>query len=217
MSRLVTLPERRSFELSGWASVDPTAPDDALDRLAGDTRRGRGADAQLEPLRGRPGEPRVVRLRRRPRHVVGGRPPAEAHPWIEWRTPQTVRLGRIRLLPGGPEHATPSRVRLSAASGSRDAAVVEGTAVTLPVGRDGVVEPPPSCSAGARFRLTVVATRPAREPQRRLRSVAIGEIEGAGVAAGGTSGRASRGRARHRGRASTAAAARSRWRAFPRG
>ena len=31
IERRVTLPEARTFELSGWASVDPAAPDDALD------------------------------------------------------------------------------------------------------------------------------------------------------------------------------------------
>jgi arabinofuranan 3-O-arabinosyltransferase len=185
LSRLVTLPERRSFELSGWASVDPTAPDDELDRLVGDTRAAAARMRSSSRFEGVPANRASSAFDGDAgTSWVGDRLPG-AHPWIEWRTPKPERLGRLRLVPGGPEHATPSRVRVSAASGSRGAKLAESTATTLPVGRDGVVEADPTLR-GDRFRLTVVATRPAREPERRLRSVAIGEIEGAGVSAGGT-------------------------------
>ena len=196
IARLVTLPERRSFELSGWASVDPKAPDDELDRLAGDSRAAAARMRGSSRFEGVPANRASSAFDGDPDTAwVADRLPGQSA-WIEWRAPGTVPLRRLRLLPGGPEHATPSRVRLSAASASRDAAPVDATAVTVQVGRDGVVDVPPGLS-GRRFRLTVADTSPAREPGRRLRSVAIGEIEGAGVASGraaGSRGGASRAR-----------------------
>ena len=106
---------------------------------------GRGADAQLEPLRGRAGEPRVVGLRRRPATRPGSATACrERRPGSSGARRRRCSSDGCACCPAAREHATPSRVRLSAASGSRDAAVVEGTAVTLPVGRDGVVEPDPA-------------------------------------------------------------------------
>jgi arabinofuranan 3-O-arabinosyltransferase len=74
-------------------------------------------------------------------------------------------------VPGPAEHATPARVRVSTSS---------GVAVIADVGARGELQLS-SPLAGRSFRLTVLATRPARQPERRLRSVAIAEMEGSGV------------------------------------
>jgi arabinofuranan 3-O-arabinosyltransferase len=185
LERRITLPERRSFELSGWASVDPVAPDDALDQLAGDSRGARARMRSSSRFEGLPANRASAAFDGDPATAWVGDRLAGDEPWIEWRTPRTVALTRLRLLPGGAEHATPARVRLSASSvqgpAARDAALVERAAVTVPVGRDGVIEPGMRLT-GRRFRLTVLATRPARQSARRLRSVAIGEVEDSGAA-----------------------------------
>ena len=171
IARRVTLPEARSFSLSGWASVDPAAPDDELDALAG------GRD------------PRALRMRSSSRFEgvpanrassafdgdpgtawVGDRLPGE-RPWIEWRLPRAVTADELRLAPGAAEHATAARVELSADGGA---------AVAAPVSPSGEVALPRPVR-GRAFRLAIVEVRPARDAARRLRSIAIAEIEGSGT------------------------------------
>ncbi|HEV7844661.1 MAG TPA: alpha-(1-_3)-arabinofuranosyltransferase family protein [Thermoleophilaceae bacterium] len=181
LARRVTLPEPRSFELGGWASVDPSAPDYALDRLAGDVAAASARMRSSSRFEGVPSNRASSAFDGDPDTAwVGDRLPGR-HTWIEWQTPRPVRLTRLRLVPGPAEHATPSRVRLSASSVTRRAAtglpggLVDRAAVTVPVSRDGDVTLPTALS-GRRFRVTILGTRPAREPARRLRSVAIAEV-----------------------------------------
>ena len=186
IARLVTLPERRTFELSGWASVDPAAADDALDRLAGDRAAAAARMRSSSRFEGMPSNRASSAFDGDPATAwVGDRLPGKRPPWIEWQTPRLVRLARLRLRPGPAEHATPARVRVSASSvapgGERlPAGFFDREAVTAPVRPDGSVELPTGL-AGRSFRLTVLATRPARQPERRLRSVAIAEVEGSGI------------------------------------
>jgi hypothetical protein len=166
--RRVALPEARSFELSGWASVDPSAPEDALDSLA---RLGGGwwmrSSSRFEGI---PFNRASSAFDTDTQTAwVGDRLPGET-PWIEWRTPDRRRLSRLRLAPGAAEHSTPARVRIAADGGAP---------VAADVGADGDVALPHPL-AGREFRLEVLATREPRDPQRRLRSVAIAEVEGIG-------------------------------------
>ena len=169
--RRVTLPEARTFEVSGWASADPSAPDDALDRLAslGSGWRFRSSSR----FEGRPFNRASSAFDSDSQTAwVGDRLPGET-PWIEWQTPNRRSVSRLRLWPGWAEYATPARVRIAA----------DGAApLTADVGPDGDVALPHPLS-GRVFRLEVLATRPARDPERRLRSVAIAEVEGIGQAA----------------------------------
>ena len=187
IARRVTLPERRTFELSGWASVDPAAPDDALDRLAGDRAAAAARMRSSSRFEGVPSNRASSAFDGDQASAwVGDRLPGKRPPWIEWQTPRPVRLDQLRLVPGPPEHATPSRVQIAASSVPRGQArglpggLVERVAVTAPVRPDGTVELPTGM-AGRSFRVTVLATRPARQPERRLRSVAIAELEGSGI------------------------------------
>jgi arabinofuranan 3-O-arabinosyltransferase len=166
--RRVTLPEARTFDLSGWASVDPAAPDDALDRL---TRLGAGWRVRSSSrFEGMPVNRASSAFDSDTQTAwVADRLPGETA-WIEWRTPERRRVSRLRLAPGGPEHRTAARVRIAA-----DAAAP----VTAEVAPDGEVGLERALS-GRRFRLEILATRRAREPERRLRSVAIAEVEGIG-------------------------------------
>jgi len=168
LERRVTLPEARTFELSGWASVDPSAPEDALDRLA---RLGGGwrlrSSSRFEGIpSGRASSAFDTDTQTA---WVGDRLPGET-PWIEWRTPDRRRLSRLRLAPGAVEHSSPARVRIAADGGApltADVASNGDVALAHPL-------------TGREFRLEIVATRPARDPERRLRSVAIAEVEGIG-------------------------------------
>ena len=78
LHRTITLPVARAFGLGGWAHVDPTAPDPALDALAG---LAAGVAIRLvRPLRGDPAQPGVLSFRRRPTDRVdrrSRRPPDE--------------------------------------------------------------------------------------------------------------------------------------------
>jgi hypothetical protein len=175
LARRVTLPEPRSFDLSGWASVDPTAPDDEVDRLAGDSAAAAARMRSSSRFEGVPSNRASSAFDGDPETAwVGDRLPGE-RPWIEWKTRRPVRLTRLRLAPGPAEHTTAAQVRVSEQGGASVAAAVGG---------GGEVRLPGALS-GRSFRVTILATHPAREPARRLRSVAIAEVEGAAVAARG--------------------------------
>ena len=169
--RRVTLPEARTFELSGWASVDPAAPEEELDRLAhlGSGWRLRSSSR----FEGIPFHRASSAFDSDSQTAwVGDRLPGST-PWIEWRTPERRRVSRLRLLPGPAEHSGPARVRIAADGGEP---------VSAEVGPDGEVTLPRPLT-GRRFRLEILATNPGRNPERRLRSVAIGEVMGIGQAA----------------------------------
>ena len=76
IARRVTLPEGRTFELSGWASVDPAAAGRRARPPRGRPRGRGGADAQLQPFRGRAVEQGVVGVRWRPDQRMGRGPAA---------------------------------------------------------------------------------------------------------------------------------------------
>jgi arabinofuranan 3-O-arabinosyltransferase len=169
--RRVTLPEARTFELSGWASVDPAGSEEELDRLAGVPGGWRFRSSSR--FEGIPFHRASSAFDSDSQTAwIGDRLRGE-RPWIEWRTPDRRRLTRLRLLPGPAEHATPARIRIVADGGE---------AVSADVDRDGEVTLPRPLG-GRGFRLEVAATRAGSAPERRLRSVAIGEVNGIGQAA----------------------------------
>ena len=93
IARRVTLPERRTFELSGWASVGPGAPDDALDRLAGDRAAAAARMRSSSRFEGMPSNRASSAFDGDPASAwVGDRLPGKRPPWIEWQTPRLVRL-----------------------------------------------------------------------------------------------------------------------------
>lgn len=171
LARRVTLPETRTFEASGWASVDPAAPDDALDALAGLPGSVRLAGSSR--FEGLPANRASSAFDGDASTAwIADRLPGRT-PWIEWGSPGRERLGELRLAPAGPDHATPARVRIAADGGEP---------LDVPVSPDGPVALPRALT-GREFRLEILDTRPAREPGRRLRSVAIAELEGTGLPA----------------------------------
>ena len=171
IARRVTLPEARTFTLSGWASVDPAAPDDALDALAGGPELAAFRMRGSSRFEGIPANRASSAFDGDPVTAwVGDRLPGE-RPWIEWRLPRTIPVDELRLAPGPPEHATASRIDLAADGADPVTATVSATGdVSLPRPLRGRV-----------FRLTITDTRPAEDAERRLRSVSIAEVEGTGT------------------------------------
>jgi hypothetical protein len=169
LERELELPEGRRFAVDGWAGVDPRAPDEALDRLAG---LGRGWRLRSSSrFEGAPGH-------RASSAFDGDRGTAWVgdwmegrEAWLEWRAPGPVRLRTLRLEPGGPQYASPARV------------VVETPRRTwgpLDVGIDGRVTLPRAVRTD-RARIRVLALRGVPEDTQLLRAVAVGEVVAAGL------------------------------------
>ena len=173
LERELSLPAARTFTPSGWASVAPRAPDDAIDRLAG--RAGRLALHLLEPLRGGAGPPRLVRLRRRPAHRVDRRPRRRPER-RSWRgaLPLAVTLKRLRLAPGPAGYAFPSRLRLR---GRRDSPR-QRPGERVPARSSCRERSAPARCAPRWWRSTAGAAPP---PRRRLRAVAVAELSAPGL------------------------------------
>ena len=108
----MTLPEARGFGVSGWASVDPEAPDDAIDRLVGVPAA--WSFRSSSRFEGIPAHRASSAFDSDPGTAWVGDLLPGARPWIEWSSPRRIRLDSVRLAPGAPEHATPARVRVSA-------------------------------------------------------------------------------------------------------
>jgi arabinofuranan 3-O-arabinosyltransferase len=179
LQRIVAPPVARTYQVDGWASIDPRTPDHVLDGLVGGLR-GRGAGV---PLRSADSSARFQGLGRyrasgafdggSGRSWVGqwiaGRPA-----WLAWTTARPVTLRRLVLDAPDLRVRRPTRVALRADGGAP---------VAVDVGPGGVVELPRALR-GTRFRLDVLAARfpagtPARDRDRR--AVGIGELRGAGT------------------------------------
>ncbi len=163
--RDVTLPVARTFSVDGWGSVDRRVDDAHIDRLAGlPAGWSFTSSSRFEGLPGRrassafDGDPRTAWIGARGTLV---------RPWLAWRSPRPFRVQRLRLRPGPPEYAFPSRVQVATALGPRQ----------LPVGADGWVRLPGPVVTD-NLRLDVVAIRPPAGDlaRRRLRAVAVGEV-----------------------------------------
>jgi hypothetical protein len=166
--RDVTLPAERAFEVGGWASIDPAAPDDRIDRLAGGTGGWRfDSSGRFEGVPTRrassafDGDPATA--------WVGDALPGR-EPWLSFRAPREQTIRSLTLLPGPPEAGFPSRVRISAP---------DGVSAVAAVGPDGTVALPRPVRT-RELRIAVLATRPARRPNG-LRATAVGEVAVPGV------------------------------------
>ncbi len=183
LARIVELPARRTLQADAWTSVSPTAPDDALDRLAGAggaarfTSSGRQQGlARYRASSAFDGDPA--------RAWVGSLMPGH-RAWIAWSTSQPRTLRRLKLEPARLAARTPARVRLRWEGGHTPA---------LAVGPGGAIRLPRPVR-GRSFRLDVLATRAPLRRRAATNAVAIGELHGPGLP---RSGRAAGGRLRSR-------------------
>jgi arabinofuranan 3-O-arabinosyltransferase len=179
IARRIAPPATRRFEADGWATVSTSAPDPALDALAG-TRGGPFASSgRFEGSAGR----RASRAFDGDARTAWIAPWRSGRPtWVRWEAPHTVTLRRLTLRPAaGVRRPTALRVR-AGANGATATVAADGTVVlTRPL-------------SGRVFRLDVLAARfPAGTPGRvrQRRAVGIAEIVGAGARARGESGRIS--------------------------
>ena len=125
----------RAYRVDAWTSLSPDAPD-SRDRPPGRRAHG-GALRLVGPLPGPGPLPGVGRVRPRPRHGVGGRPPGRRRARsLSWRTPRR-RAGsrRLRLMPAGA-------ARRRRPPGCGCASTADASPV-LRVGPDGTVDPAP--------------------------------------------------------------------------
>jgi hypothetical protein len=162
IERQVELPEARAFEISGWASASPTAPDDAIDRLVGVPSGWRMTSSSR--FEGVPERRASSAFDGSLRHAWVG---DLRSPWIAWRSPRPVSLTRFTLAPGPGDYAVPTSVRVR---------VDGGAARTARVGGDGTVDLGVTLR-GRSFRLEVLET----STGARLPAVAIGELRAPGL------------------------------------
>ena len=167
ISRTIDPPAARRWTVSGLASVSPTAPDPALDLIAGTATDGAGFSSSGR-LEGVPGD-------RASAAFDGSRATAWVAPfgpgqsaWIAWRTPAPHMLRRLVLVPSTLPLQFPTLVTIRTGSATTGALVVgPGGTVTLP-----------RALRGRSFRLTVVRATGSGRPV-----VAIAEVRGAGTPA----------------------------------
>ena len=173
LSRLIDLPAARRFDGEARVSVSPSAPDDALDRLAG-TDTGGARLRSASRWEGRPSRRASAafdgsRSRGWAAEWLAGSPA-----WIEWSSPNARAAPRRLQLAPLPGTRFPSRVRL-VAGGARSR--------PLTVAGDGSLRVP-ALPRARRFRLEILAAEfPAGTPawQRSRRAVGLAELSGAGL------------------------------------
>ncbi|HEX3316751.1 MAG TPA: alpha-(1-_3)-arabinofuranosyltransferase family protein [Solirubrobacteraceae bacterium] len=169
--RIVTLPVARSFGIGGWGSVAPSAPDHALDRLAGMTPAERfDGSSRFEGVPGNrassafDGDPATAWVA----DDAGAQPPS-----IAWSGPRLLRIRRLRLTPASPAYGFPTILRVKAPG--RAAQIVA-------VGKDGlVVLPEPVVTRALRLDVLYYATPPGPAARRLLAAVGIAEIRVPGL------------------------------------
>jgi arabinofuranan 3-O-arabinosyltransferase len=187
LARTFTPPAPRRYRGSALVSVDPSAPDDALDRMAG--VRGALRTTSSSRFDNRPG------LRASgafdgsaARAWVGqwipGRPA-----WIAWKGARATTVSRLRLVPPRARVRRPTLIRVRA--GEADSGPVA-------VRTDGLVVLPRALR-GHGFRLDVLRAAFPRGPRalaRARQAVGIGELRGTGQPRLQVPGALSAGRAR---------------------
>lgn len=167
IDRRIDPPAARRWAVSALASVTPTAPDAALDRLAGTDVHGASffSSGRLEGI---PGDRASAAFDDSPKTAwvvpfTNGQPA-----WIAWTTPAAHTLRKLTLTPSRLPVRFPTTVSIGAATGSE-------TTPPLHVGADGSVVLPRPIRARS-FRLTVLS---ARGSDRQ--AVAIAELRGSGA------------------------------------
>lgn len=166
MEREVVVPDARTFSASGWAGVSARARDSAIDELVG------GADAPRADSSGRfegvPAHRASSALDGDARTAWVAEAPPGRTPWLRLRLGRPLAVRSFRVVRGPGEYRSPARLRVNGV----EAAVDDDGRVALPrTVRD------------RDLRIDVVTQRPARVPRRRLRAVAIAELELPGLRA----------------------------------
>ncbi|MGZ4269376.1 MAG: alpha-(1-_3)-arabinofuranosyltransferase domain-containing protein [Solirubrobacteraceae bacterium] len=168
LERDVTLPAARTFDPSGWASVDPAASEPQLDALAG--MPGGWRFASSSRFEGLP-------IRRASSAFDGRRQTAWIGdlrqgqvPWLAWRAPRPVRLDRVRLLPGPAGYFRPADVRL----------VAPGFRQVARVAPDGTVRLRRALRTRS-LRVEILGTHATRTSTPTLPAVAISELQVPGL------------------------------------
>ncbi len=173
LERELTLPAAREFSASGWASVAPDAPDDALDRLAGMSRG--WSLTSSSRFEGVPARRASSAFDRDPATAWAGDLADRGGAWIALRAPRQIRVSSFRLARGPAEYAFPARVRVSAPGRAP---------VDVAVAPDGAVElPAPLSTRALRIEVLSVRSRTGVAARRRLRAVALAEVEVPGLRA----------------------------------
>ena len=167
--RDVTLPVWRSFGIGGWASIDPKAPDERIDELAG-LPPGWSFNSASR-FEGVPGHRASSAFDGdRSTAWVGDALPGQ-RPWISWQGPFEQAIRTITLSPGPPEYGFPRRVRIDGP---------DGFSVKLRVSRDGEIVLPRAVRTRG-LRIYVLASKPPRKEARALRATAVSEVTVPGV------------------------------------
>jgi hypothetical protein len=169
LSRDFTVPARRRFAATAWVAPFASAPDPALDRLAG--YRGPVVATSSDRADGEPRWRASQALDGDPRTAWLGSI-ADGHaPWLAWQASRPTTVRALRLVAPAIPVARPTQVRLTWPGGATPA---------LPVDPSGRVALPHAVSA-KRFRLTVLTaavTGPAHPSEADRSAVGIAEVRG---------------------------------------
>ena len=172
LDREVTLPAARRFRLGGWASIDPGAPDERIDALAGIAPGWRFSSSGR--FEGVPAHRAASAFDGDPHTAWIGDALPGKFPMLEWTGPSDVTVRSLRLLPGPKWVGSPRRVSISKPRGQR---------IIRRVHEDGRVDlGRPLRTRGLRIQV-LVANPPVapRAAGRALRATAIGEVVIPGV------------------------------------
>jgi arabinofuranan 3-O-arabinosyltransferase len=168
--REITLPTARSYRLDGWASVAPNAADPAIDQLAGVPTSWRMTSSSR--FEGTPVNRASSAFDGDPHTAWIGELLQGHRAWIAVRAPHPFSVRRLRLVPGAPAYAFPSRVDVTTDQGFLGEADVQP---------DGTVILPRAARTFS-LRIDLVRVRAPRGP-RLLRAVAITEVQLPGLRA----------------------------------
>jgi len=173
LARLVALPAARSFDAEARVSVSPSAPDDALDRLAGTTAGARMRSSSR--FEGRPSLRASAAFDGDPRGGWVGEWAPGRRAWIEWKAAAAAVPPRRLQVSPAPGARAPTLVRLWAGPVASD---------PLRVDPAGGVEVAPGLPRARRLRLEVLdAAWPSGTPawMRERPAVGIAELGGPGL------------------------------------
>jgi len=171
MRRVFTVPVARRFTASAWVTALDTAPDDALDRLAG--VRGRASVTSSSRFDGAPGVRGSMALDGSQATAWVGDWAPPARPWLSvaLRSPQTVH--RLQIVPATVPVRRPTVVSVVTPSSASP---------PLRVSRSGEVILPRAFRT-RRLRIVVLAAvAPAGATSAQRRAVGIAELQGLGPA-----------------------------------
>jgi arabinofuranan 3-O-arabinosyltransferase len=170
LARSFSAPAARRWTAEGWVSPAATAPDPALDRLAG--YRGADTFASSSRFQGRPGY-RASSAFDRSAPAAGwvGGWYSDRGAWLQVSASHPLTIRRLRLVPSAAPVRRPTLISIGYPG---------GTTSPLRVSPDGVVTVPRALRA-RRFSIHVIAAGfPSFTPpsKRGVRAVGIGRVEG---------------------------------------